>query len=203
VNELRVARLRLGEYGTNCYLVAREGSPDAVVVDPGDEPERVLEALSETGSTARAILVTHGHPDHIGAVRDVAAATGAEVWMPRGEADDLRSWGPAPYDPEHLLDGGETVSTAGFEFATYLVPGHTRASLAYATGGVLFGGDVLFAGSVGRTDLDGGDTTTLLASIARLFDVLPPDTVVLSGHGPETTLAAERDTNPFLGALRR
>ena len=203
MSDLLVARLSLGEYGTNCYLVSREDADEAVVIDPGSEPERVTEALAEIGAAARAILITHGHFDHIGAVRDVAAATGAEGWMARGEADELRRWEPAPYDPEHLLDGGEVVSAAGIDFATYLVPGHSRASIAYAAGGALFGGDVLFAGSIGRTDFDGGDMATLLESIGRLVEVLPPDTIVLSGHGPETTLAAERATNPFLEELRR
>jgi hydroxyacylglutathione hydrolase len=198
-----VARLPLGAYQTNCYLVAREGAPDAVVIDPGDEPDVVLGTLAEQSWTARAILLTHAHLDHIGGVKGVAEATGAPVWIPRGEADELRGFAPAPYAPDHLVDGGETVSVAGIDFATYLVPGHTVASIAYAAEGVVFAGDVLFQGSVGRTDLAGGDEATLLASIRRLVEALPPDTVVLSGHGPPTTLGQELATNPFLGALRR
>jgi glyoxylase-like metal-dependent hydrolase (beta-lactamase superfamily II) len=122
--------------------------------------------------------------------------------MPAAEADLLREFRGAPHSPEHLLDGGETVELAGIEFAVTLVPGHSPASVAYAADGHLFVGDVLFAGSVGRTDLDGGDMGTLLRSIATLIDAYPPETIVLPGHGPVTTLRDERDTNPFLGPLR-
>ena len=120
---LEVVSLALGDYGTNCYLVAREGSQQAVVIDPGDTAELVLETLRERGWSADAILVTHGHLDHIGAVRDLAEATSAEVWMARGDADDLRGFAPAPYQPEHLVGGGETVSVAGIDFRTFDVPG--------------------------------------------------------------------------------
>lgn len=199
---LQVAALQLGPYQTNCYLVAREGSTDAVVVDPGDDPERVLEALAAQGWTPAGILVTHGHLDHIGAVKALADGTGVEVWMARGDADRLRTFGPAPYDPEHEVGGGETAEIAGIEFRAFDVPGHTTGSVAFAAEGLVFSGDVLFAGSIGRTDLDGGDLPTLIGSIARLMLELPGDTVVLSGHGPPTTLEQERATNPFLAELR-
>jgi glyoxylase-like metal-dependent hydrolase (beta-lactamase superfamily II) len=196
-----VVQLALGAYRTNCYLIAPEGSGDAVVIDPGDEPERVLAALSGRGWDASGVLVTHGHSDHLGAVHAVAERFGVDVWMPRGEADRLRRTAGGEHDPEHLLDGGERIELAGLGFDTLLVPGHSPASIAYHTPGLLFCGDVLFAGSIGRTDLEGGDMETLLASIRRLMQ-LPPDTVVLPGHGPATTLAGELRTNPFLAALR-
>lgn len=199
---LRVAQLPLGGYRTNCYLAALEGRSDAVVIDPGDEPERVLQALAGEGWTAAAILITHTHFDHIGAVHGVAEATGAEVWMPRGEADDLRNFPGAEHEPDHLLDGGETVSVAGIDFGTIAVPGHSRASIAYYAHGFVFSGDVLFSGSVGRTDFDDGDHGQLLKSIDSLFQTLPAETVVASGHGPITTLEVERATNPFLAELR-
>jgi glyoxylase-like metal-dependent hydrolase (beta-lactamase superfamily II) len=122
--------------------------------------------------------------------------------MPRGEADRLRGLDAAPYEPDHLLDGGETVTLAGIDFDTMLVPGHSPASIAYHADGYLFSGDVLFAGSVGRTDFEGGDMDTLVASIRRLVDAYPADTTVCCGHGPATTLAAEVATNPFLEPLR-
>jgi hydroxyacylglutathione hydrolase len=128
---LRVAQLPLGAYQTNCYLVARQGSREAVVVDPGDTPERVLEALALHELDATAILVTHGHFDHLGGVRGVAEAAGVQVWMPAGDADALRTLTAAPYEPDHLLDGGETVSVGGIDFDTVPVPGHTGASIAY------------------------------------------------------------------------
>lgn len=193
-----VVQLALGAYRTNCYLIAAEGARAAVVVDPGDEAERVLRALSDRGWTAAGVLVTHGHSDHLGAVHAVAEHFGVDVWMPRGEADRLRGTVGGEHDPEHLLDGGELIELAGLRFDTLLVPGHSPASVAFHTPGLLFCGDVLFAGSVGRTDLEGGDMGTLLASIRRLME-LPPDTIVLPGHGPATTLAHELETNPFLG----
>jgi hydroxyacylglutathione hydrolase len=199
---LQVVALQLGPYQTNCYLVAREGASQAVIVDPGDEPQRVLDALAGQGWTAGGILVTHGHLDHIGAVKALAGETGAEVWMARGDADSLRRFEPAPYDPEHLVGGGETADIAGIEFRAFDVPGHTAGSVAFAADGLVFGGDVLFAGSIGRTDFEGGDLPTLIRSIALLMAELPGDTVVLSGHGPPTTLDRERATNPFLTELR-
>jgi len=199
---LEVVSLALGTYGTNCYLVAREGAQQAVVIDPGDTAELVLEALAERGWSAAAILVTHGHLDHIGAVRDLAEATSAEVWMARGDADDLRGFAPAPYQPEHLVGGGDSLEVGGISFRTFDVPGHTAGSVAFAADGVAFVGDVLFAGSIGRTDLAGGDLDTLVESIALLMRELPPDTVVAPGHGPVTTLARELAANPFLDELR-
>lgn len=197
-----VVALPLGGYQTNCYLVAAPGASEAVVIDPGDQPDAVLAVLAEQGWTAAAILVTHGHFDHLGAIAGVAQATGAEVWMPRGEADELRTFAAAPYEPEHLVDGGETLELAGMEFRVLSVPGHSPAAVAYATGGIVFIGDLLFAGSVGRTDLKGSDPALLLASIAAVMEALPGDTVVAPGHGPATTLERERLTNPFLEALR-
>jgi len=199
---LDVIQLPLGPYGTNCYLVAREGGADVAVIDPGDAPDAVMGVLAERGLTARGVLVTHGHSDHLGAVKGVAEAAGVDVWMPRGEADELRTLAAAPCEPDHLLDGGELVSVAGIDFDVTAVPGHSRASIAYHAEGHLFSGDVLFAGSVGRTDFQGGDMPTLLASIGRLMAAYPPDTIVLPGHGPVTTLGAELAGNPFLGELR-
>lgn len=199
---LDIVQLPLGAYGTNCYLVAREGASEAAVIDPGDAPDTVLSVLDDRGWKAAGVLLTHGHYDHLGAVRGVAEAAGVDVWMPRGEAADLRTLAAGPYEPDHLLDGGELVSVAGIDFDTTPVPGHSPASVAYHAEGHLFSGDLLFAGSVGRTDLAGGDMATLLASIRRLVDAYPPETIVLPGHGPATTLGHELGSNPFLGTLR-
>jgi glyoxylase-like metal-dependent hydrolase (beta-lactamase superfamily II) len=199
---LEVVSLPLGAYQTNCYVVSSEGSADAVVIDPGDSAETVLGLLAERGFDLRAILVTHGHLDHIGAVRELAERTGVEVWMARGDADDLRTFGPAPYEPQHVVSGGDIVEAAGIRFRVFDVPGHTAGSVAFAADGVAFVGDVLFAGSIGRTDLQGGDFETLIESIGLLMRELPPDTVVASGHGPATTLGRELASNPFLDSLR-
>jgi hydroxyacylglutathione hydrolase len=199
---LDIVQLPLGAYQANCYLVAREAAAEAVVIDPGDAPERVAAQLEARGWRPAGVLVTHGHLDHLGGVAAVAREAGVDVWMPAGEADLLREFPGAPHAPEHLLEGGETVTLAGIDFAVTLVPGHSPASVAYHADGHLFVGDVLFAGSVGRTDLAGGDMGTLLESIATLMRAYPPETIVLPGHGPVTTLGEERDRNPFLGPLR-
>ena len=199
---LEIVQLPLGAYQANCYLVAREGAAEAVVIDPGDTPDRVMGQLEQRGWTAVGVLVTHGHIDHLGGVAAVAREAGVDVWMPAGEADLLREFPGASYAPEHLLDGGETVSLAGIDFAVTLVPGHSPASVAFHADGHLFVGDVLFAGSVGRTDLPGADWETLVDSIRMLSERFPPETMVYPGHGPPTTLGAELERNPFLTQLR-
>ena len=159
---------------------------------------------------ARAILITHGHWDHLGGVADLAEGTGAPVYMAEDERtllEDVNSFVPPgvhlrPYTPDVLLQGDETLELAGITFETLRVPGHSPAHLAYYADGCLFSGDLLFAGSVGRTDLPGADWDTLVESIRMLADRFPPETVVYSGHGPETTLGAELARNPFLAELR-
>jgi hydroxyacylglutathione hydrolase len=185
---LQVISLQLGVYGTNCYLVAGEGSTSAVVIDPGDEPERVAETLGQRGWTPAGILITHGHIDHVGAVDELVGRYGVEVWREAGG--------------DHPVRDGDTFELAGITFQVIAVPGHEPSSVAYAADGVVFSGDVLFAGSIGRTDLEGGDFDVLIESIRRLAERLPGTTVVASGHGPPTTLEDELRTNPFLESLR-
>ena len=201
----------LGAAQENCYVVrAERGAAEAVVVDPGDAAADLRLDLARAGARCAAILVTHCHYDHIGAVADLAHATGAPVRMAAEERmllEDATRWAPAfaqlqPYVPDVLLDGDETLELAGITFETLRVPGHSPAHLAYYADGCLFSGDVLFAGSVGRTDLPGADWETLVESIRMLFERFPPETIVYPGHGPATTLGAERDRNPFLTELR-
>jgi hydroxyacylglutathione hydrolase len=207
---LDVARLELGPIGTNCYLVRRPGTAEAVVVDPGASASEIRIELAGRGARCVAILITHGHWDHLGGVADLAEGTGAPVHMAEDERallEHVNDYVPPgvrlrPWEPEVLLQGDETLELAGIAFETLRVPGHSPAHLAYAADGALFSGDVLFAGSVGRTDLPGADWDALLASLRSLADRFPAETVVYSGHGPPTTLAHELATNPFLSELR-
>ncbi len=204
-------RYELGPIGTNCYVVrADDSAAEAVVIDPGADAPRILEELGALGARCTAILITHGHWDHLGAVADLADATGAPVHMAGDERlllEDVNSFTPPgvdlrPYTPDVLLRGDELLELAGMSFETLRVPGHSPAHLAYFTGGALFSGDVVFAGSVGRTDLPGSDWETLVESIRMLEGRFPPETVIYSGHGAKTTLGAELVRNPFLAELR-
>jgi glyoxylase-like metal-dependent hydrolase (beta-lactamase superfamily II) len=206
-----VHRLALGPLGTNCYVV-RPGhaSTDAVVVDPSGSATELRLSLASLGARCAAILVTHSHFDHVAGLADLKDGTGAPVYAPAGERAVLENpdaYTPAgitvrPCTPDVLLEGGEQLDVAGIRFDVLSVPGHSPGHLAYATDGNVFSGDVLFAGSVGRTDLPGGDWPTLVDSIRLLVATLPLETAVHPGHGTSTTLAAEVADNPFLGPLR-
>src|ERR671937_310898 len=187
-----VRMFTVGPVQENCFLLRRDGSDRAVIVDPGEEADKLLAAVDELGVTLDGILITHTHFDHVGAVAPVAKATGAEVWVPEIEKPvlaDIMSYVPWP----------------GFEIDVIFTPGHSPGHLSYSIPDeqALFSGDVLFQGSVGRVDLPGGDWPTLLDSIRTLVDSLPEDTRVHPGHMGLTTLGAERATNPFLAELAR
>ena len=205
----------VGMVQENCYLFRRDGSQRALLVDPGDEAEKILGAVEELGVSVDAILLTHTHFDHVGAVAPVARATGAEVWVPEIERPvlaDIMSYVPWPgfgpfesYEAEHTLSGGERLELAGFEIDVLFTPGHSPGHVTFSIPDedAVFSGDVLFQGSVGRTDLPGGDWPTLLESIRSLVDSLPGETTVYPGHMGITTLGAERAGNPFLAELAR
>jgi hydroxyacylglutathione hydrolase len=236
---LDVRAFTVGPVQENAYIVRSGGDAGhAVMIDPGEEPERLLQAAHALGVQIEAILITHCHFDHIGAVAPVARATGAPVYCPgieRGILADVMSWVPPGFGPfesyeaDHTVVGGERLSIAGLEIEVIFTPGHSPGHLTYAiapslaggpageAGGqgpagarrsgpsparALLSGDVLFQGSVGRTDLPGADWETLERSLASLLRAFPPETLVYPGHMGVTTLGRERDTNPFLAELR-
>jgi len=201
---LTVDRFVLDEqFASNCWVVRAGEQGPAAVVDPGGDPAPLLEA----GVEVAGILVTHSDVDHIGGVAALAAATGAEVWIPAGEADVLRrgtTRGGFPvgaYDPEHEVRDGDAVTVAGITFDVVGIPGHSIDHVAFAADGSLFSGDLLFRGSVGRADFEGGDWGALLESVRRLVERFG-DVTVYPGHGGPTTLRHELETNPFLHELR-
>lgn len=229
---LQIDTIPLGPIGTNCYLVTRDGH-SAVLIDPGAQPERLQEIVKDRCLNIEGILITHSHWDHVGALAASAKAFSAPVWIHSIEAqviENLDQFAPAQFgpwescSPDNTLNGGEILELAGVAFEAIHLPGHSPGTIGYLVGGtigsgswieaevdaaghseppVLFVGDLIFRGSVGRTDLPFADTATLLESAKLLLDTLPDDTVLLSGHGEATTIGHERDHNPFLqpGAL--
>jgi hydroxyacylglutathione hydrolase len=210
-----VRMLTVGPVQENCFIVRRDGSDRALIVDPGEEADRLLGVIDELGVTLEAILLTHTHFDHVGAVAPVARATGAPVFCPQLETQVLadimayvpwEGFGPfESYEADHTVAGGETLQLAGFDIDVIFTPGHSPGHVTYvmADEQAMFSGDVLFQASVGRTDLPGGDHATLMASIADLLARYPDETRVHPGHMGLTTLGAERAHNPFLAALSR
>ncbi len=208
-----VRMFTVGPVQENCYLARLPESNRALLIDPGEEAERLLGAIASLGVSLEAILLTHTHFDHIGAVAPIARATGAPVYCPVLEVAvlaDIMSFVPWPgfgpfesYDADETVSGGERLTLAGMDIEVLFTPGHSPGHVTYAieAEGALFSGDVLFQGSVGRTDLPGGDGPTLIRSIAGLVDRFDAQTTVYPGHMGITTLGTEAATNPFLTEL--
>ena len=208
-----VRSFTVGPLQENAYIVRRSDATSAVIVDPGDEAARLLEAIDALGiESLEAILLTHCHFDHVGAVKAVHDATDAPVWCPELETEMLANidaytfpgFGPfESYAADHTVAGGETLEIAGLTLDVRFTPGHSPGHVTYAVRDelTLLSGDVLFQDSVGRTDLPGGDWQTLLASIESLVDEFPAETTVYPGHMGTTTLGHERANNPFLREL--
>jgi glyoxylase-like metal-dependent hydrolase (beta-lactamase superfamily II) len=209
---LQILQLPLGPIQTNCYIAADAATGDAVVIDPGWDAPRVMQALEERHWQCRHVLLTHAHFDHLGAVAECVRATDAPFGIHPAELPLMRARGgaaafgfdlpPLP-EPDVLLVPGEALTAGSLRFEVLFVPGHTPGHVAFyaPAGGVIFSGDVLFQQGIGRTDLPGGDYATLMESIRSVLLPLPDETVVCSGHGPLTTIGAERRENPFLADL--
>src|SRR5829696_3906402 len=205
--------LTVGPVQENTWIARQDGAEKAILIDPGDEPERIKGALDELKTGVEAILITHCHFDHVGAVAEMARSTQAPVYCPAGEVfilEDINEYVRFPgfgpfesYSPEETVKGGDTLHLAGFTIDVISTPGHSPDHVTYSIleEKAIFSGDVLFGGSIGRTDLPGADHPTLMRSIATLLDTLPDDTGVLPGHMNPTTLGNERATNPFLRDL--
>ena len=207
--------LTVGPVAENCFIARPDEGDRGLIIDPGDEADRILHVVEELGLGIDAILLTHTHFDHVGAVAPVAKATGAPVWCPELEVPvlaDIMAFVPWPgfgpyesYDADHTVAGGEHLELAGMEIDVLHTPGHSPGHVTYSipAESALFSGDVLFQGSVGRVDLPGGDGPTLMESLRNLVEGFPEETTVYPGHMGTTTLGAERATNPFLTALAR
>jgi hydroxyacylglutathione hydrolase len=209
---IEVRQLTVGPIAENCYVVRAESGEKALVVDPGEEAERILAEVEQAGAEVEAILITHCHFDHVGAVTPLAEATGAPVYCPEIETPllaDIMSFtmpgfGPFEgYEADETVKGGEALELAGLTLDVHFTPGHSPGHVTYSVRGeeAIFSGDVLFQGSVGRVDLPGGDGPTLIRSIQALLDSHPAETTVYPGHMGVTTLGAEQATNPFLAQL--
>jgi hydroxyacylglutathione hydrolase len=205
--------LTVGPVQENTWIARQESAKEALLIDPGDEPDTITKALEELGTTPVAILITHCHFDHVGAVAEMARRTGAPVYCPEGEVfileninDYVRFPGFGPfesYTPEKTVTHGDKLHLAGFDIDVIGTPGHSPDHVTYSIPSetAIFSGDVLFQGSIGRTDLPGGDTQTLMSTLADLVERLPDETVVYPGHMGVTTIGQERATNPFLREL--
>jgi hydroxyacylglutathione hydrolase len=204
-----IKKLAVGPIMANCFIVGCRQTHSAVVIDPGDEANRILIALAEAKLTVKHIINTHGHFDHVGANKRMKAATGAPILIHALDAPMLNmlarsaaAWGMLAEDspsPDRLIEEGDIIDVGSIRFQVIHTPGHTPGGVSLLADGCLFVGDTLFAGSVGRTDFPGGDFDVLKASIQKKLFALEDDVKVFTGHGPETTIGEEKRHNPFVG----
>ena len=189
--------LPLGAYQTNCYLVWGEGSDSCIVIDPGYEPEQVLLQAQKLGKRIEAILLTHGHFDHVGGVRNLAADTDCDVYLCEADLSMPPQMTAGPLYYTHIYGEGDVLQLAGLSLRVIQTPGHTQGSVCLIAGDAMFSGDTLFQGSCGRTDLPGGEWSQILKSLKRLA-AMEENYTVYPGHGPATTLAEEKMYNPYM-----
>ena len=194
---MNIASMPLGAYQTNCYILWNEGNDRCLVIDPGYEPERILKETARLGKEIEAVLLTHGHFDHVGGVRTLAAETDCRVYLHEQDLSMPPQFTAGPLYYTDLYREGDVLELAGLKLRVIHTPGHTPGSVCLVTEGVIFSGDTLFEGSCGRTDLPGGDWATILKSLKRLAG-MEGNFRVYPGHGPDTTLAAEKQWNPYM-----
>jgi glyoxylase-like metal-dependent hydrolase (beta-lactamase superfamily II) len=209
VNETIVRGIVVGSFAENCWVIGNRRTGEAVCVDPGDQPDEILAMARDMGVTIKYIANSHAHIDHILGVGAIREQTGAKFLLHAGDlelvrntANMARGWMgveiPNPPDPDQFIDEGDIVSVDGLELRVIHTPGHTRGSVCFYANGIVFAGDTLFAGSIGRTDLPGGDFDEEMASIVEKLLALPDDTIVLPGHMDQTTIGHERQRNPYV-----
>jgi len=200
-------RLVVGPFASNCYIVGSESTKEGMIIDPGDEAKEILKNVKDLNLDIKIIVLTHAHIDHVGAVKEVKDATGAEVAVHSDDANLLQdqSFGrvfglsyPTPPPPDRLLKGGDSIDIGDLHFSVLHTPGHSRGGICLLGHGAVFSGDTLFNYGIGRTDFPGCSYDQLMNSIHTKLMVLPDDTIVYPGHGPDTTIGAERHGNPFL-----
>lgn len=206
--KMHVKALVVSPYEENCYLLWNEETTQGVVIDPGDEAPRISAAIKAAGFEPQAILLTHAHSDHIGAVDEIRDEFKIPLYIGKGEEEaladpqkNLSIMGGSEIKvrpADHLVEDGQSFSLAGMEFKVSATPGHSPASVCYHCGEVVFCGDIVFMGSIGRTDLPGCHFPSLMNSISTKILVLPDETILYPGHGPMTTVGREREYNPFL-----
>lgn len=207
---MKIETFVVGQLQNNCYIIYDQDTRESLVVDPGDEPDRVQDFIKESGLTIKYIVCTHAHFDHIGALLEIKASTGAEIVIHKSDLPIYLSaqqhaamWGfqidPLP-EPELFVSEGDILTLGQIRFQVMHTPGHSPGGICLFGEGVLITGDTVFAGSVGRTDLPGGDILELKKSFARIMS-LPPSTQILPGHGPSSTVHREKTTNFFMHEL--
>jgi glyoxylase-like metal-dependent hydrolase (beta-lactamase superfamily II) len=209
VSETIVHGIVVGSFQENCWVIGNRRTGEAVCVDPGDEPEEILAMARDMGVSIKYIANSHAHIDHILGVGAIREATGAKFLLHAGDLDLVRNTAsmarnwmgvdiPNPPDPDAFLDDNDAVDVDGLQLRVIYTPGHTRGSVCFYANGVVFAGDTLFAGTIGRTDQPGGDYDEMMASIIDRLLALPDDTIVLPGHMDQTTIGHERQRNPYV-----